>query len=278
MKVKSVLSVLLVFVLLVAAVAPVINSCNSNDKPSTPVNGNGETKITGPKNLSYSILDSFPHDTSSFTQGLAFYKGELYEGTGEYGRSKLLKAELKTGKIVKQILLDKKYFGEGITIFNDTIYQLTWKENVVFAYSLKDFKKIKEFTINTEGWGITHNGKELIVTDGGSNLYYYEPSTFRLLRKQGVTDGGSLAFNLNEIEFIDGYIYANQWQYPYVLKIDPASGNVVAKADLTEVWNRIKAKDPASDVPNGIAYDPVSKKMYVTGKLWPELYEIQFSQ
>ncbi|HYM94459.1 MAG TPA: glutaminyl-peptide cyclotransferase, partial [Chitinophagaceae bacterium] len=139
-------------------------------------------------------------------------------------------------------------------------------------------KKIKEFSINTEGWGITTDGKELIVSDGTSNLYFYDPSTFHLLRTEEVTEAGDLSHNLNELEYINGYVYANQWQYPYILKIDPKNGEIVAKADLTDLWSRVQAKDPQADVPNGIAYDSATKKMYVTGKCWPELYEIQFSQ
>lgn len=252
-------------------------SCNNNDQP----NSNGEptqaTVIT-PQPLSYSIINVYPHDTGSFTQGLAFYKGELYEGTGEKGRSKLMKVDLKTGKAIQSVKLDDKYFGEGIAILNDTIYQLTWQEKTVFAYSLKDLKKLTEFPINTEGWGLTHDGQRLIATDGSSNLYFYEPGTFRLLMTLSVTDAGSLAYNLNELEYINGYIYANQWEMPFILKIDPATGVVVAKANLTEVWNRIKLLDPSANVPNGIAYDETTQKIYVTGKRWPELYEIQFGQ
>lgn len=255
------------------AVVILLATCKNNES-----NNNVSIQPPGPKIISYSIINSYPHDTSSFTQGLVIYKGIMYEGTGEYGRSKLLQVDIKSGKTVKHVALDKRYFGEGITILNDTIYQLTWKEKTVLAYTLKDFKKIKEFSINTEGWGITTDGKELIVSDGTSNLYYYDPSTFRLLRTQGITEGGSLAFNLNELEYIDGYIYANQWQAPYILKIEPGSGQIVAKANLENVWNRVKAIDPLADVPNGIAYDAATKKIYVTGKLWPELYEIQFSQ
>ncbi len=202
----------------------------------------------------------------------------MYEGTGENGHSRLMEIDLTTGKAIRQISLDPKFFGEGITILNDTVYQLTWQNKVVFVYTLRDFKKVKEFPINTEGWGITNDGKNLIVSDGTSNLYFYEPSTFRLLRTQAVTDAGNLAYNINELEYIDGFIYANQWQLPYIYKIDPDAGEVVAKADLNEIWNRIRIKDPQADVPNGIAYDPVSKKIYITGKLWPELYEIQFGQ
>lgn len=230
------------------------------------------------ENIHFSIVNVYPHDTSSFTQGLAIHKGALYEGTGEYGQSKLLKIDLKNGKVEKQVVLDSIYFGEGITILNDTLYQLTWKEKKVFAYEIKNFKKIKEFPINTEGWGITTDGKNLIVSDGSNNLYFYEPSTFKLLRTQPITESGSVAYNLNELEYINSYVYANQYQLPYILKIDPVSGLVVAKSDLTELLNRAKLKEPKSDVLNGIAYDSASKKIYVTGKWWPELYEINFSE
>jgi len=228
--------------------------------------------------MSDSIIATYPHDTSSYTQGLLFYKGELYEGTGLPGKSKLMKVDLKTGKALQKIDLDPQYFGEGISIINDTVYQLTWQDKLVFVYSLKDFKKIKEFPLNTEGWGLTTDGKQLIASDGSSSLYYYDPATFKLLKTQDVTEGGSLSYNLNELEYIDGFIYANQYQAPYIFKIDPATGQIVAKADLTSMWDRIRAIDPAADVPNGIAYDETTKKIYITGKLWPELYEIQFGQ
>jgi len=231
-----------------------------------------------PAVLSYSIHNTYPHDTGSFTQGLIIYNNKLYEGTGENGHSRLMEVDLKTGKAIRQISLDQKYFGEGITILRDTVYQLTWQNKVVFVYTLKDFKKIKEYPINTEGWGITNDGKNLIVSDGTSNLYFYDPSTFKLIRTQGVTDAGNLAYNINELEYIDGYVYANQWQLPYIYKIDPANGQVMAKADLNEIWNRIKIKDAQADVPNGIAYDSATKKIYITGKLWPELYEIEFGK
>jgi glutamine cyclotransferase len=251
-----------------------IASCNNGDTPpdQPPV------KTDGPANLTYSVVNTYPHDTSSFTEGLLIYKGDLYEGTGLEGKSKLIQTDLKTGKQVRSLELDPKYFGEGISILHDTVYQLTYQTKVGFMYTLKDFKKIKEFTYGTEGWGMTTDGKELIVSDGTSNLYYYQPGTFRLLRTQSITEAGSLAYNLNELEYIDGFIYANQWQKPYILKIDPSSGTIVAKSDLLDIWNRVKIKDPSADVPNGIAYDADTKKIYITGKNWPELYEIQFSK
>jgi glutamine cyclotransferase len=265
-------------ILLAVAVFFILKNVKQKDNP---IPDQPQPQPEKPKIISYSILNTYPHDTGSFTQGLIIYNNQLFESTGGQGShaNQVMKVDLKTGKILQSTGIDKKkYFGEGITILHDTIYQLTWKEKTVFVYTLKDFKKVKEFSINTEGWGITTDGKELIVSDGTSNLYFYEPSTFRLLRTQAVTESGSLSHNLNELEYIDGFVYANQWQYPYILKIDPASGKIIAKADLNDVWNRVKARDPEADVPNGIAYDVATKKIYVTGKLWPELYEIQFGQ
>lgn len=252
-----------------------ITACTNDD--NHPVNN--PVNPEAPKLISYSVLNTYPHDTSYFTEGLLIYEGNLYESTGEKGKSWIVKTDLKTGNAVQKFTLDNKYFGEGIVIINDTVYQLTYQDHIGFMYSLKDFKKIGEFEFaSPEGWGMTTNGKEIIASDGGSNLYYYEPSTFRLLRTQGITESGSPSFNLNELEYIDGYIYANQWQYPYILKIDPADGKVVGKIDLSQITETIRAKYSYADVLNGIAYDNNTKKMYVTGKKWPELYEIQLSK
>ena len=255
----------------IALIAAIV-SCNNEDTQSSDI-----PREDPPKSIGYSIIKTYPHDVTSFTQGLVVYNGQMYEGTGEYGQSKLMSVDLNTGQIQKEVALPPAFFGEGITILNDTVFQLTWKERKVFAYTLPDFKKVKEFSINTEGWGITNDGKQLIVSDGTNNLYYYDPSTFRLLKSQSVTDAGSLAFNLNELEFIEGYVFANKWQGSEIYKIDPQNGKIVGKIDLTDIWNKIKVKEPAADVPNGIAYDTASKKIYITGKKWPELYEIQLS-
>ena len=238
----------------------------------------GKPDPNAPKLMSYSIISTYPHDTSSYTQGLLIYNGDMYEGTGLEGKSKLLKVDLKTGKASQSINLEAKYFGEGVTILNDTVYQLTWQNKIVFVYTVKDFKKVKEYKIDTEGWGLTNDGKNLIISTGGSDLFYYEPSTFKLLKTQTVIESGTPTFNLNELEYIDGFVYANQYDFPYIFKIDPATSLIVAKADLTTMWDRIKAIDPHAEVPNGIAYDPATKKIYITGKKWPELYEVQFSQ
>lgn len=249
-------------------------SCNSKENNN---NGNNPPP-DAPASMTYSIVNAYPHDTSSYTQGLIIYNGEMYEGTGNYGHSKLMKVDMKNGKAEKEISLAPQYFGEGVTILHDTVYQLTWKEKKVFVYTLPDFKKIKEYNVDFEGWGLTNDGKNLIVSTGSSDLLYFDPSTFKLLKTQTVTEAGSPTFNINELEYINGYVYANQYQYPYIFKIDPATGQIVAKADLTKMWNRVKAIDPDADVPNGIAYDSATKKIYITGKLWPELYEVQFGQ
>ncbi|MGE5520636.1 MAG: glutaminyl-peptide cyclotransferase, partial [Candidatus Dadabacteria bacterium] len=205
------------------------NNSSDNEPENTPVT----------PALSYTLGGSLPHDTSSFTEGLEFYNNNLLESTGNYGKSKLLEMDPTSGKVLKQVVLDPKYFGEGISVLRDTIYQMTYKEHVVFLYSAKDFTKIKEQPLNTEGWGMTNDGKNLIVSDGSSNLFFYEPGTFRLLKTQAVTENGVPAVNVNELEYINGYVYANQWQYNYILKIDPNTGAVIAKMDLTDLVNRV---------------------------------------
>jgi glutamine cyclotransferase len=270
----SVAACLLVFTLLN------INACNNPPKQEED-----STKIPKPPDtISYSVGPSYPHDTSSFTEGLLFYKGELYESTGDpdySGKSRLMKVDLSTGAPKESISLDKKYFGEGMVILNDTVYQLTYQEKVGFMYALtsKGFKKLGEFSFaSNEGWGMTTDGKEIIATDGTSNLYYYQPGTFKLLRTQSVTEAGSLSYNLNELEYINGYIYANQWQAPYILKIEPSSGQIVGKIDFTNLNNEVKSTYPYANEFNGIAYDTATKKLYVTGKNWPKLYEITLGQ
>lgn len=226
--------------------------------------------------ISFSIVSVQPHDTSFFTEGFEFYNNTLLESTGLNGKSRLVQTDPKTGKILKQINLDPKFFGEGITVLHDTLYQLTWQEHTVHVYDAKTFKKIKELSFNTEGWGLTNDGKNLIASDGSSNLYFYEPSTFRLLHTQGVMENGSPVVNINELEYIDGFIYANQWQYNDILKINPNTGEVVAKMDLSDLVNKVKAKDPQAEFLNGIAYNHATNKFYITGKLWPDIYELQF--
>ncbi len=227
--------------------------------------------------LKYTVGAVYPHDTTAFTQGLEFYKGELYEGTGEEGESQLRKLDLKTGKVLKKIDLDKQYFGEGITFFGDKIYQLTWQSHVVFQYDL-DFKPIRQFHIPTEGWGITHDNKYLIVSDGSSKLYFRDPQTLDSVKTINVSENNGLVNNLNELEYINGFIYANIWQTDNIVKIDPATGNVVSKADFTNLLKNAKLTVyDYNDVLNGIAYDSVTNKTHITGKRWPALFEVRFN-
>ena len=235
------------------------------DRPKTP-------------SIAFFVAKTFPHDTSSFTEGLEFYKGKLIESTGEYGKSKLVQYDVETGKVDKEIILDPKFFGEGVTIFRDTIYQLTYREGVVHVYDAKNFKKIKELAYtNGEGWGLTHDSTHLIGTNNGNSLFYYDPQTFELVKSIGITENGDAAVNINELEYIDGFIYANQWQYQYILKIDPVKGEVIAKMDLSSIIQQEKSINPKANELNGIAYNPQTKKFYITGKNWSKIYELQFA-
>lgn len=253
-----------------------ISACTNNDRPAD--NSNQTPRADAPATLTYSTIASYPHDTALYTQGLEINGGKLYEstGSGSYAGSFLLESDLKSGKSTRKIALDKQYFGEGITIMGDTVYQLTWQSKKAFAYRLSDFKLLAEYPLNHEGWGLSNNGTELIASDGTSKLYFYEPGTFRLLRTQSITEAGNLTYNLNELEYANGYLYANQYQTPYVFRIDLGLGVVVGKANLTDLWNRAKSINPGSEVPNGIAFDSSSNHFFVTGKLWPEMYEVAF--
>jgi glutaminyl-peptide cyclotransferase len=196
-------------------------SCSGNNtESSTPDAGNTPPVPA----ISYSLQSNSPHDTTNFTEGLEFYNNMLLESTGLEGKSRLIELDPQSNKITRQVNLDPKSFGEGITVLNDTLYQLTWQQHIVNVYTVKDFRKVKELPLNYEGWGLTNDGKQLIASDGSSNLYFYQPETFKLLHVQEVTENGTPAVNLNELEYINGFIYANQWQYNYILKIDPSSG------------------------------------------------------
>lgn len=281
MKRKIFTSLIVVFLITSLVSSLVFVRCKGGNGTTVEPTTATPTTDPPPPVLGYSIVDTYLHDTSFYTQGYTFYKGDLYEGTGDptrTGRSRLMKVDLKTGKPLLQKNLSDKFFGEGVTILRDTVYQLTWQEHKVFVYTLKDLKLIKEFDLNTEGWGLTTDGQRLIVSDGSGMLYYYDPATFKLLTKSSIMEGNSETYNLNELEYIDGFVYANQYEYPYILKIDPAVGRVVAKYDLTDLWKRVKAIKPDVDVPNGIAYNDITKKIYITGKYWPEAYEIKLGQ
>jgi glutamine cyclotransferase len=239
--------------------------------------GSSDDNASGdPLSLHYKVIRKLPHDTTAFTQGLEFYKGVLYEGTGEFGESQLRKVDLATGKVLQKVDLDKKYFGEGITVFGDKIYQLTWQSHVVFQYDL-DFKLLRQFPLSTEGWGMTHDSTHLIISDGSSKIYYRDPATLDSVKVINVSDAGNLVNNINELEYIHGFIYANIWQTDCIYKIDPATGNVVGKADFSNLLKHEgETVYDANAVLNGIAYDDQTGKLYITGKYWPAMFEISF--
>jgi glutamine cyclotransferase len=244
--------------------------------------------VPAPASLAYTVLNAYPHDTAAFTQGLELYKGSLMESTGLMGRSSLRKIEIKTGKILSAIQLNDAVFAEGITILSDTLYQLSWQNHEVYVYDIKkEPKKITSLPWSGEGWGITNDGIQLIISDGSDKLYFVEPGTLKLKKVLSVRDQYGAVNNLNELEMIDGYIFANRWQYDYILKIDPSSGLVVGTLGMQDFLKKNSKKDlsyldkPGSTaqqsgaVLNGIAYDSEKKSIYVTGKLWPEIFEIR---
>jgi glutaminyl-peptide cyclotransferase len=266
-----------------ALILSLLAACNQSDHKA-----DADTTTTAADNtpplISYSVMKEFPHDTSAYTEGLLFHDGQLYESTGtdnnmpDDRRSQFGTVDTTTGKIHTKVEIDrKKYFGEGIVFLNGKVYQLTYTTKVGFIYDAKTFQKLGEFTFpSKEGWGMTTNGAQLIMSDGTSNISYLDPNTFRLVKVLGVTDNNGPVSNVNELELIKGYIYANQWQTNYILKIDTSSGKVVGKLDLDSIVREEANKFPGSEVLNGIAYDSASGKIYITGKLWPNIFEIKF--
>jgi glutamine cyclotransferase len=223
---------------------------------------------------SYQIVNTFPHDPDAFTQGLVYENGILYEGTGLWGESELRKVDLQNGKVLKDHKLSDKYFGEGITIFGDRIIQLTWKSNLGFVYDKDSFELLETFDYITEGWGITHDGTHLIMSDGTNKIYLLDPETFEVERTIKVTFDGKPINELNELEFIYGDIFANVWKTDKIARIDPETGNVTGWIFLDGLL-REDLKTGSVDVLNGIAFDSENDRIFVTGKKWPKLFEIE---
>jgi glutamine cyclotransferase len=263
-------------ILVLAAIALFINACKNNDSDNTENTSVGNA-IPAPANINFNILAVYPHDTSSYTQGLIWQNNSLYEGTGIEGQSKLMKVDLKDGKIEKSVSLSPDIFGEGITLFNDKIYQLTWQNHKVYVYDAKSFKKSKELSWEHEGWGLTNDGTNLIVSTGDSNLYYVDPETFKVRKIVGVTDNNGPVGNLNELEYIDGFVYANIYLTDFIIKIDPSNGHVIGKMDLSGLLEKSgkQVDKKEGSVLNGIAYDSTKKSMYITGKKWPLMFEMK---
>jgi glutamine cyclotransferase len=266
------------FTSLVIIASIILFGCNNNEEDGS---GDDENRIATPISLSFQVLNQYPHDTTAFTEGFAFYGGRLYESTGSPDSPStsgtwIAAIDLNTGKYEKKIDLGRTYFGEGITFLHDQLYQLTWKNMKGFVYDARTFKKIREFTFKSEGWGLTNDGTNLIMSTGSSNLYYMSPDSLNFIKMLPVQDNNGYVPNLNELEYIGGYIYANEWLTPNILKIDPATGYVVARMDLSKQVAEIKNKYPGSEEMNGIAHDSTTQKTYITGKKWPVIYEIKW--
>jgi glutamine cyclotransferase len=268
----------LFYLLLLAGLA----SCGSVNNDTVATQENPGAGIPEAPLIPYTILNAFPHDTAAFTQGFEFYKGELLESTGLEGRSSLRKVDLKSGQPKTIKSLDAKLFGEGITVLGDTLYQLTWQNKKVLLYDPKSLVLKGELPWSYEGWGITNDGRSLYISDGSDKLYVVSRGTLKLERVISVSDHLGPVNNLNELEYVDGVIYANRLDYTYIMRIDPRNGQVTGKIDLKDVLEKYARIDLGyirnnvhGAVLNGIAWEPESKKMYVTGKLWPLVFELQ---
>ncbi len=227
----------------------------------------------------YEIVDRFPHNISSFTQGLEFHKGFLYEGTGQRGRSTLSKINLEDGNVLQSKRLASRYFGEGISIVGEQIFQLTWQSNIVFVYDLDTFATVTSHYHPTEGWGLAWDGEQLILSDGSATLQFIDPETFQVQRKVEVTLAGRAIRNLNELEYINGEVWANVWMTNEIVRIDPVTGNINSVVDLNGLVDQTRTGG-GDAVLNGIAWIPSAEedgqgRLLVTGKLWADIFEIK---
>jgi glutamine cyclotransferase len=264
---------------IIVGLAILFEACSNNQQQTN------ETTIpeNSPTIINYTLLNTHPHDTSFFTEGLEFHEGQLFESSGGLREetphpSAFGIADLNSGKVSKKAELDNNtYFGEGITFFKGKIYQLTWQNHKAFVYDAKTYKKIEEFDYPGDGWGLSHDSSHLIMSDGSSNLKFLDPETFKVVSIISVVDNNGPVSNVNELEYIDGYIYANVWQRDYIIKINPNSGKVEGKINLDSIVREIRNKSASADFLNGIAYNPISKTIFVTGKLWPLTYEIRLN-
>lgn len=257
--------------------------CSDNSKPNSDIDINTtKERSREVKLISYSVINTVPHDTTLFTEGLVFHKNNLYESTGSpeelpFTKSLIGVTNIKTGGFRKILEIDsRKFFGEGLAFFNDRLYQLTYKNKVAFVYNASSLKKVGELPIpSNEGWGLTEDGTSLIMSDGSNILLFLDPETFAIRRKMVVLENGIPVNNLNELEIVNGYIYANVFTTNQIVKIDLVSGQVIGKIDLSRLFEISKMKHSRSLELNGIAYNDSLKTFYVTGKCWPWLFEIQ---
>ena len=225
--------------------------------------------------INYTVLKTLPHYTDAFTEGLTIHDNKVYESTGQNGKSWVAEVDPGSGDHDKKIILPDQYFGEGMNILNNKLYFLTYKTKIGFIYDAKTYKQIGEFKYDNEGWGLTHNDKELIMSAGTEKIYFLDSANLSITRTLTVTENGSKLKNVNELEYVDGYIFANIYETSRIVKIDPSTGKVVGRMDLSVITEEIKRTYPNTAELNGIAYDRNSKALLITGKLWPKSYLIR---
>jgi len=238
--------------------------------------GEGEAGLDAvASQYTYRIINEYPHDSNAFTQGLFFHNGYLYEGTGRYGASSIRRVDLQTGEVLQNHALDSRYFGEGITLFGDTLYQLTWTSRTGFIYDKESFDQLGTFNYPTQGWGLTNDNSRLIMSDGSATLYFLDPETLQNTGELLVTYNNAPVTRLNELEYINGEIYANVYMTDYIVTINPLSGQVTGWINLQGLLSSSEQPASMESVLNGIAYDSTGGRLFVTGKLWPKIFEIE---
>jgi glutaminyl-peptide cyclotransferase len=258
---------------LLIALPAALAACRSAGTTSVPSAGEGASVPV----YGYEVVNVYPHDPHAFTQGLVYDGGVLYESTGEYGQSSLRKVELQTGKVMQRRDVAEEYFAEGLALFEGRLFQLTWQAGKGFIYDRETFAPQGEFSYAGEGWGLTHDGSSLVLSDGTNQLRFLDPATFRVRRAVNVYDRGERVEQLNELEYVNGEIFANVWQADRVARIEPQSGRVVGWVDFAGLLPD-QDRLPATDVLNGIAYDAAQDRLFVTGKNWPKLFEVRLKK
>jgi glutamine cyclotransferase len=251
-----------------------LGTINCQNAPTATPGKSGQQPVP---TYGYEVVHVFPHDRDAFTQGLLYNQGNLLESTGEVGRSSLRRDEIDTGKVLQKVDVPPPYFAEGITLLKGKIYQLTWQHQLGFIYDALTFEKTGEFKYTGEGWGLANDGQSLILSDGTNKIRFLDPDNFQVTRTIAVLDGHAAVEEINELEYVQGEIYANIWHADRIARIDPKTGKVVGWINLAGLLAPGEVQDEEA-VLNGIAYDETSGRLFVTGKLWPKLFEIRLTQ
>jgi glutaminyl-peptide cyclotransferase len=267
---KIILSIPITIFVIACGTGQVTSS--TQDANNHPANRSKSQDVV--QTFGYQVIKTYPHDSEAYTQGLVFHEDSLFESTGLNGRSSIRKVDLMTGKVIKKVDVAPQFFGEGLALFNGRAYQLTWQSQRGFIYDLKDFGMINTFSYTGEGWGLTHDGRSLIMSDGTPRIRFLNPDNFAVERVIDVADGSMPVTQINELEYIKGEIYANIYMSERIARIDPQSGKVTAWINLSGLLTAEDRTKPV-DVLNGIAYDEARDRLFVTGKLWPKLFEIK---